>query len=269
MSSETRSIVLWAARTSSPSAGGSAGPRAATSSASAPDPVEEPRSPLDARVAPLLVLLGGPHVEDVESQRVGAVARDRLVGRDDVPLRLRHLGAVAVDHPLREEPRERLAEAEEIHVVERLCEEPRVHQVQHRVLDPADVLLDGQPVVDDLLIPGRVVVPRVGVPQEVPGGVDERVHRVGLAPAVPAAARARRRRPIPRRRRAETSPSAGSRRSPAAARAARRREPARRRRRRSGSRGSGSPSSAAARAASRAAGSRSWPRRGRARRARR
>jgi hypothetical protein len=63
--------------------------------------------------------------------------------------------------------------------------------MQDRVLDPADVLLDGQPEVDDLLVPRGVVVPRVGVAQEVPRGVDEGVHRVRLAPCRAAAARAR------------------------------------------------------------------------------
>ncbi len=153
MSSETRSIVRCAARTSSPSAGASTGAARRDLEREPPDPVEEPGRPLDAGVAPLLVLLGRAHEEDVEPQRVGAVARDRLVGRDDVPLRLRHLRAVAVDHPLGEEARERLAEAEQLHVVQHLREEARVEQVQDGVLDAADVLVDGQPVVDDLLVP--------------------------------------------------------------------------------------------------------------------
>ena len=40
------------------------------------------------------------------------------------------------------------------HVGERLAEEARVHQVQDRVLDAADVLVDGHPVVGDLAVPG-------------------------------------------------------------------------------------------------------------------
>ena len=54
-------------------------------------------------------------------------------------------------------------------------------QVQDRVLDAADVLVDRHPVVGDLAVPRRLVVVRVEVAQEVPGGVDEGVHRVGLA----------------------------------------------------------------------------------------
>ena len=65
------------------------------------------------------------------------------------PLRLGHLRAVPVEHPLREEAGERLAEPDEAEVVHDLHEEPRVQQVQDRVLDAADVLVDRQPVVGD------------------------------------------------------------------------------------------------------------------------
>ena len=65
--------------------------------------------------------------------------------------------------------------------MQRLREEARVHQMQDRVLDPADVLVDRQPVVDHAAVERPVVVVRVGVAQEVPGRVDERVHRVRLA----------------------------------------------------------------------------------------
>ena len=41
---------------------------------------------------------------------------------------------------------ERLLHAEQAHVRERLDEEARVHQVQDRVLDAADVLVDRHPV---------------------------------------------------------------------------------------------------------------------------
>ncbi len=69
---------------------------------------------------------------------------------------------------------------EQAEVVQRLDEEARVQQVAGRVVDAADVLVDGHPVVDDPAVPGRLVVVRVAVAQEVPGRVDERVHRVGL-----------------------------------------------------------------------------------------
>ncbi len=58
------------------------------------------------------------------------------------------------------------------------------------VVDAADVLGDRQPVVDDEAVERRLVVVRVDVAQEVPGRVDERVHRVGIAPRRAAALRA-------------------------------------------------------------------------------
>ena len=57
------------------------------------------------------------------------------------------------------------------------------------MLDTSGVLVDGHPVVGQLGIErlGRIV--RAGVAQEVPGRVDERVHRVGLPPSLLAADR--------------------------------------------------------------------------------
>ncbi len=113
-----------------------------------------------------------------------------------LPLRLRHLRAVVVDHPLGEEAQERLAEAEQTQVVERLHEEARIEQVQDGVLDAADVLVDREPVVGDLPAPRSLLVARVAVADEVPGGVDERVHRVRLAMRLSPAARAGRVHPV-------------------------------------------------------------------------
>ena len=181
-----------------------------------PEPGEEPPHPLDAGVLPLLVLVGGAHEEDVEAERIGAEAIDELVGRDHVALRLRHLGAEAVDHPLVEEPRERLGEPEQPAVGQRLREEARIHQVEDRVLDPADVLVDGEPVVDERAVERCLVVPGIGVAEEVPGRVHERVHRVGLALRRPRPhAGAGNVHPLLGGRQRRAAPRAGSRRSQA------------------------------------------------------
>ena len=58
------------------------------------------------------------------------------------------------------------------------------------MLDAADVLVDGHPARHDALVPCGAVVASVAVAQEVPGRVDEGVHRVRLAPRRPSAARA-------------------------------------------------------------------------------
>ena len=126
-----------------------------------------------------------------EPECVGAVVLDDLAGRDQVALRLRHLRAVEPDHPLREQPLERLAQVlrGDAEIGQRLGEEPRVHEVQHGVLGAADVLVDRHPL-GDFFGAERGVGIRIGEAQEVPRRVDEGVHRVGLAHGRPAAIRA-------------------------------------------------------------------------------
>ena len=186
-----------------PSSGPSAGPGSPTSSAtsipSRHSRDQEAVHALDALVGPVGVLVGRPDEEDVAARGVGAVLLDVADGRDHVALRLGHLRPVARDHPLREQPRERLLDVEQPHVRQRLHEEARVHQVQDRVLDAADVLVDRHPAREHRRVPRRLVVARVAVAQEVPGRVDERVHRVRLALRVAAARRALDPHPVLRR----------------------------------------------------------------------
>ena len=59
---------------------------------------------------------------------------------------LRAIGLVD-DHALREQAGERLVEAEMARLAHGPGEEARVEQMQDRVLDAADILVDGQPVV--------------------------------------------------------------------------------------------------------------------------
>ena len=57
--------------------------------------------------------------------------------------------------------------------------------MKHRMLNAADVLVDSalaEPIAGDLRVERRLGIVRVGVAIEVPGGVDERVHGIGLAP---------------------------------------------------------------------------------------
>ena len=57
----------------------------------------------------------------------------------------------------------------------------RVDQVQHRMLDAADVLIDRHPVRDFLRIERHAVVMRIAVAEVIPVRIDERVHRVRVA----------------------------------------------------------------------------------------
>ena len=69
---------------------------------------EEAVHALDPGVGPVGVLVGRADEQDVAARGVGPEAVDERPGVDDVALRLGHLRAVLGDHPLREEPRERL-----------------------------------------------------------------------------------------------------------------------------------------------------------------
>ena len=65
-------------------------------------------------------------------------------------------------------------------VAHRPHEKPRVEQVQNRVLDAADILIDRQPVMRRVEVDGRLGLRRREA-NEIPRRVDERVHRVGFA----------------------------------------------------------------------------------------
>jgi hypothetical protein len=55
----------------------------------------------------------------------------------------------------------------------RAGEEAAVEQVEDRVLDATDILVDRQPAIDLLAVGGRGFDPRVGEAREVPGRIDE------------------------------------------------------------------------------------------------
>ena len=57
--------------------------------------------------------------------------------------------------------------------------------MQNRVLDAADILIDRHQAIDHIARGRRVLVPRIGEARKVPGRIDEGVHRVGFARALP------------------------------------------------------------------------------------
>ena len=161
-----------------------------------PQAAEEARDSLDSLFRPLHVLVGRTHEEDVRANGVGAVRLDQLIRPRDVPARLRHLRPSLPHPPLVEEPGKRLSEPDQAELVHDLDEEAGIEQVPGRVIDSADVLVDRHPVVDDRAVERRLIVVRVAVTQEVPGRVDERVHRVGFTAANRPATRARYEQPL-------------------------------------------------------------------------
>ena len=100
------------------------------------------------------------------------------------------------DHALREQGVERLARGfrQMPGLDHRPREEPRIQQVQDRVFDAADILVDVHPV-GRILGHGRSRRVRRGKARVIPRGIDERVHRVGFPPRLPAAFGAGRPRP--------------------------------------------------------------------------
>jgi hypothetical protein len=57
------------------------------------------------------------------------------------------------------------------------------------MLHPADVEVNGAPIADGVGIKRQLRVVRIAEPEEVPRGIDEGVHRVGLAPCGTSAIR--------------------------------------------------------------------------------
>ena len=152
-----------------------------------PQPVQEARRALDPLVVPLQILFRRRREQLEQAAGVGAVLlADEVVGHH-VALRLGHLGAVLDDHALAEQRHEGLVDLREAEVAEDLRVEPCIEEMEHGVLDTADVLVDRHPVVGRALLEHAGLVARRAITQEVPRRLHEGVHRVRLAPRRPPA----------------------------------------------------------------------------------
>ena len=69
-------------------------------------------------------------------------------------------------------------------------EEARIEQMQDRVLDAADILIDRHQAIHDRARGRRVLVPGIGEAREIPRRIHEGVHGVGVAQRFAAALRA-------------------------------------------------------------------------------
>ena len=128
----------------------------------AAEPLVHARAPI--RIArdqlPVDVVFERAREQHREPHAVGSPPLDERHGLDDVALRLGHRRA-SVDHlPLVHQARERLDVRNHPGVVQRLREEPRVEQVQDRVLDAPGVLADRPSF--DVLPPERSLLVRPG-----------------------------------------------------------------------------------------------------------
>ena len=84
------------------------------------------------------------------------------------------------DHTLSEQAFERFRHIQIAAIAQGPGEEPRIEQVQHRVFDPADILVDGHPILRRGAIEGRTRTERAEA-NEIPGRIDKGVERVGFA----------------------------------------------------------------------------------------
>ena len=136
-------------------------------------------------------MLRGRREHGEEPYRVGAVLFDQGLGIDGIALGLGHLGPVFEHHALGQEPGEGLVVPEEPGIAHEPMEEARIEEMQDGVLDPADVLVDREPVIDPCIehAPGLVGRAVAGV---IPGRLEEGVEGVGLALRLAAAGRAAR-----------------------------------------------------------------------------
>ena len=166
-----------------------------------PDAAEEAIDAFQSLRAPRLGRFERAHEHLVHAQRVRAVFAHHVVGIDDVAARLAHLLAVlAEDHALVDEPHERFGRRDVAEIEQHLVPEPRVEQVQHRVLRAADVEIDRHPVFLLVLRDERAVVLRIDVAQVVPARAGPLRHRVRLAFGRAAALRTFRVDPVGRLR---------------------------------------------------------------------
>ena len=117
-----------------------------------------------------------------QPQRVSPNLREVIVGGHDVALGFRHRPAAEADHALAEQLRERLAHLlrAEAGVGESPREETGVQQVQDRMGDPTDVLIDRHEVAGRSDVDGSCLIAGIAKAQEVPRRVHKGVHRVGL-----------------------------------------------------------------------------------------
>ena len=113
---------------------------------------QEPADTRNAIFLPIQIAVRRRREQRIHARRIRPIARDHLVGRHHIALRLRHLRAVLDHHALREQPRHRLIVLDQPHVAHHLGPEARIDQVQDGVLHAADVLIDGKPVLHRLRV---------------------------------------------------------------------------------------------------------------------
>ena len=107
--------------------------------------------------------------ERKQPRRVCSIFRDQGIRIYNIPLRLAHFSAIFNDHALRQQIDKRFISGNMSQVAHYLCEKTCVQQVQHGMLNTADVLINRHPVVNCVTIKNAVFEVRRAVTQEIPG----------------------------------------------------------------------------------------------------
>ena len=128
-------------------------------------------------------------VVDQHGAAAVAAGLDLHLGRRDIAAVGLLIGLVH-HHALGEHAGERLVHVDMAGGLHRAGEEAAVEQMQDRVLDAADILVDRHHPVDDGTRGRRLLVPGIGEARKIPGRIHEGVHGVGFALRLAAAFRA-------------------------------------------------------------------------------
>src|SRR5437762_996396 len=142
---------------------------------------QETLNTFDSCVLPIKVTVGRRSEQAVESCSIGAMAGYHFIWSHYVAQALGHFRAILDHHALRKEALNRLVVRYQAHVAHEFGPEAGINKVEDRVFYATDVLVNGEPVSNDLRVKRSLAVLGIRVAIEVPGRVYEGVHGVGLA----------------------------------------------------------------------------------------
>jgi len=146
----------------------------------APQAVQKSRRSFDALVAPLQIAFRGRRKQDKQAGGIRAVFFYDFFRRYNVAFGFGHFRAILDDHALRQQIFEGFVSVNKAGILENLGEKPGIQQMQDRVLYPADILVDRQPIVGFVQVPRRFGVAWIRIAVIIPGRANKSIHGVGF-----------------------------------------------------------------------------------------